>query len=144
MIIITMSLGSIANGRQLTADNIRIQYVHSDTEYPQNLYQQFCDDDLCNEQDAFSEAALRTQYGESIEVHSRLDYRRNTESYSIRIGHFDNEANFRGDLGFVSRVDRRISVRLVVDTLGVATRPGGIVLTCAEIGTFITMILAIC
>ena len=40
----------------------------------------------------------------------RLDYRRNTENYSIRIGHFDNEANFRGDLGFVSRVDRRISV----------------------------------
>lgn len=92
-------------------DNIRIQYVHSDTEYPQDLYQQFCDDDLCNEQDAFSEAALRTQYGESIGGSAfRLDYRRNTENYSIRIGHFDNEANFRGDLGFVSRVDRRTSV----------------------------------
>ncbi len=93
------------------ADNIRIQYVHSDTEYPQDLYQQFCEDELCNERDAFSEAALRTQYGDSIGGGAfRLEYRRDTEHYFIRVGHFDHEADFRGDLGFVSRVDRRTSV----------------------------------
>jgi hypothetical protein len=94
-----------------TKDNLRIQWVRSDTHYPDDLFQSFCGDDACQQAQEFSEAALRTKRDEAFSGNSwRIDYRHNTEDYFVRAGHYHNGADFRGDMGFVSRVDRIISV----------------------------------
>ena len=85
-------------------DNIRMQWVKSDTLYPQTLAAEFCDD-TC------SEAFLRTNKDDEFSGQAfRIDYRRSTEDYFVRVGHYQNDQNFRGDLGFFSRVDRNTSV----------------------------------
>ena len=85
-------------------DNLRIQWVHSDTEYPEFLAADFCDD-TC------TEAYLRTDRDEAFTGQAlRINYSHNAEDYFMRASHYRNGADFRGDLGFVSRVDRNSSV----------------------------------
>ena len=90
-------------------DTISAQVIVSETEYPQALFQTFCDDECLNPSDY--EATLRTQKeGSFTGLSYILDYRRETSNYYIRARHQYSDADYRADLGFQSQVDRSVSV----------------------------------
>ncbi|MDG1121544.1 MAG: hypothetical protein P8J70_03990 [Glaciecola sp.] len=92
------------------SDEIKIQWVHSQTQYPRQLYQELCDDD-CNQVKDLNENALRVLGRKSLSGNAfRVQYARDTEDYYLRANHYRNDANFRADMGFVSRADRNVSV----------------------------------
>ena len=92
------------------SDKIKIQWVHSQTQYPRQLYQELCDDD-CNQVTDLNENALRVQGRDGLSGNAfRVQYARDTEDYYLRANHYRNDANFRADMGFVSRADRNVSV----------------------------------
>lgn len=102
--------GIDAKYRLSETDTIRVQAVMSETEYPQDLFQEFCED-ACQSSDELSESALRTQSQDGYQGLSyRFNYRRNTNDYNLRFGHFFTDNEFRADLGFQSRVDRVTTV----------------------------------
>lgn len=102
-----------------TEDLLKFQYLYSATQYPEDLFQQFCDID--NEEDCqpptddeqcdfsyctYNESALRTLDDTPF----------NGKAYTIRFEHSDSDwyyftnynkqtSGFRGDLGFIPRVD---------------------------------------
>jgi hypothetical protein len=93
-----------------SSDEIKIQWVHSQTQYPQHLYQALCDDD-CNKLDDLNENVLRVLGHDGISGNAfRVQYARDTEGYYVRASHYQNDANFRADMGFVSRADREVNV----------------------------------
>ena len=102
--------GLDAKYRLSETDTIRVQAVMSDTEYPQDLFNEFCNN-RCQTSGELSEAALRTQNEEGYQGLSyRFNYRRNTNDYDLRFGHFYTDDEFRADLGFQSTVDRVTTV----------------------------------
>lgn len=91
-------------------DTLRVQLARSDTDYPDFLQADFCEND-CQQQDDFSEAALRTQNADGFAGQSmRVFYDRETDNYYFNARHTKTEADFRADLGFVSTIDNRKSV----------------------------------
>lgn len=91
-------------------DTLRVQLARSDTDYPDFLQADFCEND-CQQQDDFSEAALRTQNADGFAGQSmRVFYDRETDNYYINARHTKTDADFRADLGFVSTIDTRKSV----------------------------------
>ncbi|MDT0596133.1 DUF5916 domain-containing protein [Glaciecola petra] len=87
-------------------DTIRAQYVRSQTEYPEFLQAEFCDNN-CSEDEDLSEAALRTALTDRFSGYSyRIDYNRETENYYLNARRSATQSDFRADLGFVSNVDR--------------------------------------
>lgn len=91
-------------------DTVRAQLIMTDTEYPQGLFRDFCDEDCLNPDD-YSEASLRTNKQGSFSGLSYIvDYRRETGSYYIRARHQSSDEGYRADLGFQSQVDRNVSV----------------------------------
>jgi len=102
--------GIDAKYRLSDIDTVQVQAVRTETEYPFDLYQSFCDDN-CSSSDELSESALRTNSPDAIEGLSyRINYRRNAEKYFWRAGHYYTDGDFRADLGFQSSVDRVTSV----------------------------------
>lgn len=92
------------------SDEIKIQWVHSQTQYPRQLYQELCDDD-CNQVTDLNENVLRVLGRDGLSGNAfRVQYARDTEDYYLRANHYRNDANFRADMGFVSRADRNVSV----------------------------------
>lgn len=91
-------------------DTIKAQLTRSDTEYPDYLQAEFCEND-CQEQNDYSEEALRTQNTDGFVGQSlRLKYDRETDNYFIKGRHTKTDADFRADLGFISNVDTQRSV----------------------------------
>jgi hypothetical protein len=91
-------------------DTLRAQIVVSDTQYPSELFRDFCDSD-CDQQQDFSEQALRTSNPNAFSgVSYRINYRHQQRNWDFRADHYANGEDFRADLGFVSRVDRNTSV----------------------------------
>lgn len=91
-------------------DTLRAQFVVSETQYPEFLFRDFCDEDCSAPQD-FSEQALRTQLNEAFTGQAfRINYRHESRDWFFRADHFANGEDFRADLGFVSRVDRNTTV----------------------------------
>ena len=91
-------------------DTVRVQLARSDTEYPDYLTTNFCDND-CKDKDDFSETVLRTQNADGFAGQSvRLQYNRETDDYSLSGRHTKTDADFRADLGFISNVDTEKSV----------------------------------
>jgi hypothetical protein len=91
-------------------DTVRAQIVHSATDYAPDLFERFCDRD-CSQESDFTEAALRTQTKDTIKGLSyRLQYERDTRNYFLNARREVTEADFRGDLGFISNVDRQVYV----------------------------------
>ena len=87
-------------------DTLRVQWVESDTEYPEELFKDFCDDQ-CTEPDDFSETAMRLKKQDNFRGNAyRINYRHEERDWFFRADHFNNGRDFRADLGFVSRVDR--------------------------------------
>lgn len=91
-------------------DTFRAQIARSDTQYPDYLQTTFCDNN-CEEDDDYSEAALRTQNSDGFIGQSvYMQYRRETENYYLNARHIETNADFRSDLGFISNVDSKKSV----------------------------------
>lgn len=91
-------------------DTLRAQVVVSDTQYPTELFRDFCDND-CDQQEDFSELALRASNPEAFSgINYRINYRHQERDWDFRADHYANGEDFRADLGFVSRVDRNTSV----------------------------------
>lgn len=102
--------GIDARYRLNETDTIRVQAVVSDTQYPSALFNNFCAN-RCETSEELSESALRTQNEDSFDGLSyRINYRRNTNDYFLRLGHFYVDGDFRADLGFQSTVDRVTTV----------------------------------
>ncbi|MCV2885722.1 carbohydrate binding family 9 domain-containing protein [Aestuariibacter sp. AA17] len=91
-------------------DTLRIQWVGSDTEYPDTLFKDFCDDN-CQVKDDFSEAAMRTKEEDSFQgIAYQLNYRHEERDWFFRYDHYAKRDGFRADLGFVSSIDKTTDV----------------------------------
>ncbi|MFS1702853.1 DUF5916 domain-containing protein [Alteromonas sp. AMM-1] len=91
-------------------DTIRAQYVVSNTQYPDDLYLNFCGDD-CTTKEDFSETALRTRLTEAFSGTAwRVNYRHEEQDWFFRADRYENDAGFRADLGFETKADFNKSV----------------------------------
>ncbi|WP_100643575.1 carbohydrate binding family 9 domain-containing protein [Alteromonas facilis] len=91
-------------------DELRAQWVVSDTQYPDQLYRDYCSED-CFVSEELSEEALRVQRSDSFTGRAfRVNYRHETHDWYVYADHYANGADFRADLGFVSTVDHNKSV----------------------------------
>lgn len=101
-----------------TFDVFKFQYLYSNTEYPEDLYQQFCDADIAQDcahpehvscefgQCDINEKVLRTLKDKPFSGNAfRVGYYHNDEDWHYRVSYDKQNAGFRGDLGFISRVD---------------------------------------
>ncbi len=102
-----------------TEDVAKFQFLHSNTQYPTNFFQQFCDID--NEEDCqvieqqencdlnectYNEPALRTMDDQPFSGYAYKASFAHTDSAWHYFTRFNKQnANFRGDLGFIPRVD---------------------------------------
>ncbi|WP_286235497.1 carbohydrate binding family 9 domain-containing protein [Thalassotalea sediminis] len=101
-----------------TYDVFKFQYLYSNTQYPEDLYQQFCDEDAlttCRENNAidcqfgdcaFNEKILRTKKNGPFSGNAfRTGFYHNDEDWYYRITYDKQNTGFRGDLGFISHID---------------------------------------
>ena len=91
---------------QLTdTDTFRAQILRSDTQYPIDLYQEFCDDD-CEQDDDYSETALRLKKTEAFSGKAhRISYNHEERDWNTFLSQNSRGAGIRTDLGFGSLAD---------------------------------------
>ena len=110
--------GIDARVRLGTYDVLKFQGLYSDTHYPSDLFEQFCDAD--NPDDCLNENTMPCEFG-NCDLNEQVMRSRNSDGFSgnaVRAGYYHNDsdwyyrvtydrqnAGFRGDLGFISRVD---------------------------------------
>ncbi|WP_026376665.1 carbohydrate binding family 9 domain-containing protein [Aestuariibacter salexigens] len=91
-------------------DTLRAQFSTSQTQYPLDLYKEFCDNECATDED-FSETASRTLQQDAFSDNAyRVEYRHRQRDWNFRAAHFSTGGDFRSDLGFQSTVDRTTSV----------------------------------
>ena len=111
--------GIDARFRLSTYDVFKFQSLYSKTEYPTELFEQFCDDEdayecLPGDQEQcefnecnYSEKILRTTQGKPFNGNAfKVGYYHNDTDWSYRANYNRQNSGFRGDLGFISRVDQ--------------------------------------
>ncbi|WP_372870441.1 DUF5916 domain-containing protein [Shewanella sp.] len=132
----TLALGAVVTGKQsdnyhnlvvsgdikyqpTAQDTFIAQFATSDTEYPEDLYRDFCgSDEDCLPSDECSldncnvnERVLRTfkdgAFGGEM---YRLNYKHATRNYYVRADYESVSEDFRADLGFIEKVDQRRAV----------------------------------
>jgi len=99
-------------------DEIKFQQLYSNTEYPSDFFHQFCDSDNpddcltdntgdCQLSDCLSnERVLRTSQTDVFSGNAfRFSYKHTDDKWRYSAQYFDQNSGFRGDLGFISRVD---------------------------------------
>ena len=99
-------------------DEIKFQQLYSNTEYPSDFFHQFCDSDNpddclsdntgdCQLSDCLSnERVLRTSQTDDFSGNAfRFSYKHTDDKWRYSAQYFDQNSGFRGDLGFISRVD---------------------------------------
>lgn len=92
-------------------DTLRVQWVGSETQYPLDLYKEFCDDETCSAADEYSESALRLNKDDKFSGSGyRINYRHEERNWYARVDHYANGEDLRADLGFLSNVDKHSSV----------------------------------
>jgi len=105
--------------RVSTADIFKFQALYSTTEYPDDLFEQFCNAD--DSQDCqtppienncdysncdYNEQVLRTLKDEEFSGNAfRTSYSHNDRDWYYRVTYDKQNAGFRGDLGFIPNVD---------------------------------------
>lgn len=96
---------------QLTdKDTFRAQVLRSDTQYPIDLYKEFCDDN-CEQQQDYSETALRLNKNEAFSGKAyRLSYDHDERNWDFSLYRNSRGTGIRTDLGFGSLADRHQSV----------------------------------
>ncbi len=88
-------------------DTLRVQVVHTSTDYPEDLFLDFCDND-CSQDSDLNEAALRTRTDDTIKgLLYRINYERENENYFLRARRIVIDADYRADLGFQNNADRQ-------------------------------------
>ncbi|MFD2166933.1 DUF5916 domain-containing protein [Thalassotalea euphylliae] len=115
--------GVDARYRMNQYDVFRVQQLYSNTEYPEDLFEQFCDaEDVteCQEENItpcelgdcnVNERVLRTQKDGDFSGNAfRFSYRHDDENWHYRATYDRQNAGFRGDLGFIPRVDHNKAV----------------------------------
>lgn len=111
--------GFDARARLNQFDVIKVQTLYSNTEYPDDLYEQFCDaEDLedCKQENIkpctiencdVNEKVLRTQKDDDFSGNAfRAGYYHTGLNWNYRAEYQKQNEGFRGDLGFISRVDQ--------------------------------------
>jgi hypothetical protein len=96
---------------QLTdKDTFRAQILRSDTQYPIDLYKDFCDND-CEQDDDYSETALRLKKTKAFSGKAyRVSYAHEERNWDVSLYRNSRGADIRTDLGFGSLADRHQSV----------------------------------
>jgi hypothetical protein len=96
---------------QLTEnDTFRAQILRSDTQYPIDLYQDFCDNN-CEQNDDYSETALRLKKTEAFSGRAyRVSYSHDERNWDFSLRRDSRGSGIRTDLGFGSLADRHQSV----------------------------------
>lgn len=96
---------------QLTdKDTFRAQILRSDTQYPIDLYKEFCDDN-CEQGGDYSETALRLKKNEAFSGRAyRVSYNHEQRNWNVFLNRNSRGAGIRTDLGFGSLADRHQSV----------------------------------
>lgn len=112
-----------ARFRVSTEDVFKFQALHSKTQYPDDLFEQFCDSDNiddCNSPDnandcdylnknahcEYNEPLLRTLNAEPFKGNAfKAGYYHNDSDWHYFARHEQQNQGFRGDLGFIPRVD---------------------------------------
>lgn len=97
-------------------DIFKFQYLVSSTEYPDDLYQSFCDSDDCSEPKLaecdlancdYNEPVLRTlKDGRFSDQAFKVNYEHDERDWRLFSRYEDIGQNFRADLGFMPRIDR--------------------------------------
>jgi hypothetical protein len=91
-------------------DTFRAQVLRSDTQYPLDLYTEFCNDD-CEQDDDYSETALRLKKTEAFSGRAfRVSYAHEERNWNAFLNRNSHGADIRTDLGFGSLADRHQSV----------------------------------
>jgi hypothetical protein len=111
--------------RVSTADVFKFQALYSTTEYPDDLFEQFCDADdaedcqktsirnNCDYKNCdYNEQVLRTLKDDEFSGNAfKTSYSHNDRDWYYRVTYDKQNAGFRGDLGFIPNVDyNRFSV----------------------------------
>ncbi|MBD1388489.1 carbohydrate binding family 9 domain-containing protein [Neiella sp. HB171785] len=99
-------------------DVFQLQKLYSRTEYPDDLYQQFCDTDDgvdCQPQQVedcdlsgcdINEQVLRTDKEQTFSGHAlRTSFIHDGRDWFYKLGFEQQNSGFRGDLGFIGKVD---------------------------------------
>lgn len=96
---------------QLTdKDTFRAQILRSDTQYPIDLYKEFCDDN-CDQDKDYSETALRLKQAEAFSGKAyRISYAHEERNWDVSLYRNSRGTGIRTDLGFGSLADRHQSV----------------------------------
>jgi hypothetical protein len=90
-------------------DTFRAQILRSDTQYPLDLYKEFCDDD-CEQDDNYSETALRLKKTKAFSGRAyRISYYHEERNWNVSIHQNSHGSGIRTDLGFGSLADRQKS-----------------------------------
>jgi hypothetical protein len=105
--------------RVSTADVFKFQALYSTTEYPDDLFEQFCNADDPNDCDTppenidcvysqcdYNEKVLRTLKDDRFSGNAfKTSYSHNDRDWYYRVTYDKQNAGFRGDLGFIPNVD---------------------------------------
>ena len=90
-------------------DTFRAQILRSDTQYPMDLYKEFCDDD-CEQDDDYSETALRLKKTEAFSGRAhRISYDHEERNWNVSMHQDSRGSGIRTDLGFGSLADSKKS-----------------------------------
>jgi hypothetical protein len=91
-------------------DTFRAQILRSDTQYPTDLYTEFCDND-CEQDEDYSETVLRLKKTDAFSGKAyRVSYTHEERNWNVFLNRNSRGAGIRTDLGFGSLADRHQSV----------------------------------
>ncbi|NMP32499.1 carbohydrate binding family 9 domain-containing protein [Thalassotalea sp. M1531] len=110
--------GIDARYRATQYDVVKFQSLYSNTEYPDDLFEQFCNADEvddCQQGNVepcdlsgcdINEQVLRTQDKDNFSGNAfRFGYYHNDSNWHYKVTYDKQNAGFRGDLGFIARAD---------------------------------------
>jgi hypothetical protein len=119
-----LSLGVVATDRQAdhyqnalqsadlkyewnTFNSLNVQVATAQTDYPENLYRDFCDDSICAENSQYSEAAVRLNRDDTLNGDAwKLFYNHTRRDWFVRLIGMGADEDFRADMGVEPEVDR--------------------------------------
>lgn len=90
-----------------TFNSLTAQIATSSTDYPIDLYRDFCGDSACLDPAEYSEAAMRVKRDDTLQGNSwKFFYNHTRRDWFVRLIGMGAEADFRADMGVEPEVDR--------------------------------------